>query len=171
MSAQQLADRCADLGMTGLNRTTIANLETGRRSSVAFAEVLVLAAALDVAPAALVFPVGYTAALEYLPGQTAPPLDVLDWFDGAGRDDESALALLRQHRDLERRIRGHYRRIWDTAKEWQADPDGPEAQAAREVAAELRARLYELREEIAARGLELPPLAGLEPEGGRPAAG
>lgn len=169
MSAQQLADRCAELGMPALNRTTIANLENGRRSSVALAEVLILAAALDVAPAALAFPVGYTAALEYLPGQEAAPLDVLDWFAGTGRGDESALALLRQHRELEQRIRGHYRRIWDTAKEWQADPDGPEAQAAREVAAELRTQLYELREEIEARGLELPPLAGLEPEGDRPA--
>src|SRR5690606_15614422 len=97
LSAQQLADRCADLGMPGLGRMTIANLENGRRHSIALAEVLIRAAALDVAPAARASPVGYAAAVEYLPGQEAPPLDALDYFAGAGRDDESALALLRQH--------------------------------------------------------------------------
>jgi transcriptional regulator with XRE-family HTH domain len=159
MSAQQLADRCAALGLPALNRATIANLENGRRSSVALAEVLVLAAALDIAPAALIFPVGHTEAVEYLPGQQAPPLDALGWFNGTGRDDDSALVLLRQHQELEQRIRGHYRRIWDTAigeGRWHGEPDGPEAQAAREVAGELTAQLRELREEIAARGLVLP---------------
>jgi transcriptional regulator with XRE-family HTH domain len=160
MSAQNLADRCAELGITSLPRSVIANLENGRRGNVTFAEVLVLAAALNVAPAVLAFPVGHAETVEYLPGETAPPLDALDWFNGAGRDDDSALALLLQHRELERRIRGHYRRIWDTAKH--GEPDGPEAQAAREVAEELTAQLREVRAEIRARGLVLPPSAGLD---------
>ncbi|MFE7930768.1 helix-turn-helix domain-containing protein [Streptomyces sp. NPDC057456] len=172
MSAQRLADRCAQLGMPTLQRTVIANLESGRRDTVTLAEVLVLAEALGVAPAALVFPVGYAETVEHLPGQEAEPLAALDWFNGSDRDEGSALALLREHRSLEQRIRGHYRRIWDTAigeGRWHGEPDGPEAQAAREVAAELTTHLHELRAEIASRGLTLPPLAGLEPnEGDRP---
>lgn len=160
MSAQALADRCAELGVTSLGRPVIANLENGRREVVSFTEVLVLAAALDVPPAVLAFPVGYAETVEYLPGQEAPPLDVVDWFEGAGRDEDDALGLLRQHRDLEQRIRGHYRRIWDSAKH--GEPDGVEAQAAREVAEELTAQLREVRAEIRARGLVLPPSAGLD---------
>jgi transcriptional regulator with XRE-family HTH domain len=163
MSAQALADRCAELGCATLPRSVIANFENGRRTGIDFAEVLVLAAALDVPPAVLAFPVGYVETVQYLPGQSAPPLDALDWFNGAGRDDDDALALLLQHRELEQRIRGHYRRIWDTAKH--GDPDGPEAQAAREVAEELTAQLREVRAEVQARGLVLPPSAGLDVDG------
>ncbi|WP_309317355.1 helix-turn-helix transcriptional regulator [Streptomyces salinarius] len=163
MSAQALADRCAELGITSLPRSVIANLENGRRGNVTFAEVLVLAAALDVPPVVLAFPAGHAETVEYLPGQSAPPLDARDWFDGAGRDDDSDLALLLQHRQLEQRIRGHYRRIWDTAEA--GEPDGPEAQAAREVAEELTAQLREVRAEVRARGLVLPPSAGLDVDG------
>lgn len=161
MSAQGLADRCAELGVTTLNRAVIANFETGRRTSIDFAEVLALAAALDVPPAVLAFPVGYAETVEYLPGQSAPPLEALGWFNGAGRDDDSALALLRQHRNLEQRIRGHYRRVWEASKHGDL-ADGPEAQAAREVAEELTMQLREVRAEIRARGLVLPSSAGLD---------
>ncbi|MFJ4627217.1 helix-turn-helix domain-containing protein [Streptomyces sp. NPDC088847] len=174
VSAQRLADRCAELGMPTLARTVIANMESGRRDTVTLPEVLVLAEALGIAPAALVFPVGYTETVEHLPGRQAPPLAALDWFNGTGQDDGSALALLRQHADLEQRIRGLYRRIWETAigeGRWHGEPDGPEAQAAREVAAEMTEHLHELRAEIVRRGLTLPPLAGLEPNAGdRPKA-
>lgn len=168
MSAQQLALRCAELGLPTLTRSTIANLESGRRQYVDVAELLILAAALQVAPAVLVFPVGYEAEVERLPGQTATPLDAVDQFSGTDQGgEESALALLRRHRELERMIRGHYRRIWEMAiseQQWHGEPDGPEALAAREVAAGLAAQLHDLRAEIAARGLELPPAAGLEPD-------
>ena len=160
MSGQELADRCAELGITSLPRSVIANLENGRREVVTVAEVLVLAAALDVPPAVLAFPVGYAETVEYLPGQEVSPLEAVDRFGGAGRHDDGALGLLRSHRDLEQRIRGHYRRIWDAAT--CGEPDGVEAQAAREVAEELTEQLREVRAEIRARGLVLPPSAGLD---------
>lgn len=58
LSAEQLAQRCADLGMPSLNRSVIANLENGRRDFVTVDELLVLALALDVAPLHLVVPMG-----------------------------------------------------------------------------------------------------------------
>ncbi|KQR85194.1 helix-turn-helix domain-containing protein [Microbacterium sp. Leaf179] len=51
MSAQKLADA------TGLTRSIIANIESGRRSDLLFSELIALSEALRVAPAAIVFPV------------------------------------------------------------------------------------------------------------------
>ena len=81
MSAQTLSDRCTELGMT-IPRAVISNLENGRRTSVSVAELLVLAAALDVPPASLVFPVGYTDSTEALPGATVPPFEAVRWVAG-----------------------------------------------------------------------------------------
>ncbi|MFB7496122.1 helix-turn-helix transcriptional regulator [Streptomyces sp. NPDC056161] len=165
MSAQQLADECARLGHPGLQRTVISNMENGRRRDVSVADVLVLAAALEVAPAALIFPAGYTAEVEYLPGQTGAPLEAAEWFAGAGAAEESALALERRHRDLERRIRGVYRRIWEQGiaeQRYALELEDAEADAGRAMARELTDQLYELREQMARHGLELPPLAGLD---------
>lgn len=162
MSAQQLADTCEELGIT-VPRTVISNIENGRRSNVTMAEILILAAALDIPPTALVHPVGYVDQVEYLPGRTAPPLDAADWWHGRDAAEGSALALLRRHRDIEERIRCLYRSIWEQAIaecRWQGE-DGPEAEVARQMAQELTAELHQLREEIAQRGLALPPLAGL----------
>ncbi|MDN3057426.1 helix-turn-helix transcriptional regulator [Streptomyces sp. SRF1] len=165
MSAQQLADRCAELGLDSLPRTVISNLENGRRGNITVAEVLVLAEALGVPAAALIFPVGYETDVEHLPGKTSGPLAAVDRLVGETAPEESALSLMRAHRALEARIRAHYRRIWEQAideYQWGGEPGGPEAEAARTVAAELTEQLHELREEIARRGLLLPPLAGLD---------
>lgn len=165
MSAQQLADECARLGHTGIQRTVISNLENGRRRDVSVADVLVLAEALGVAPAALVFPAGYAAKAEYLPGRTSAPLEAADWFAGAEAAEDSALALMRRHRDLERRIRGVYRRIWEQGiadQRYGLELEDAEAEAGREMARELTGQLHELREEMTARGLEVPPLPGLD---------
>jgi transcriptional regulator with XRE-family HTH domain len=57
LSAQRLADRCAEAGAVWLDRSVIANLESGRRQSVSIDEVLVLALVLNVAPVHLFVPV------------------------------------------------------------------------------------------------------------------
>ncbi len=165
ISAQQLADECARLGHPALQRTVISNIENGRRRDVSVADVLVLAAALEVAPAALIFPAGYVAEVEYLPGQSAAPLEATDWFGGQGGAEDSALALARRHRDLERRVRGVYRRIWEQGiaeQRYGVELEDAEAEAGREMARELTDQLQELREEMTARGLEVPPLPGLD---------
>lgn len=55
-SGEQLAERCTAAGMPGLDRSTIANIETGRRRRIGVDEWLVLAQVLDVAPVHLLFP-------------------------------------------------------------------------------------------------------------------
>jgi transcriptional regulator with XRE-family HTH domain len=52
LSAQVLADRTAALGME-VPRSTLADLENGRRTSVKVPELLVIARALDIGPADL----------------------------------------------------------------------------------------------------------------------
>ncbi|MFJ3100409.1 helix-turn-helix domain-containing protein [Streptomyces sp. NPDC086835] len=164
MSAQQVSDACEGLG-ADMPRTVISNIENGRRGNVSMAEVVILAAALGVPPTVLAFPVGYEAEVEYLPGKTATPLEAADWWNGEKADEEWALTLLRRHRRLESQIRRLYKQIWEQAiadYRWHGEPGGPEAGAAREVAEELTRELHELRDEIARRGLVLPPLDGLD---------
>lgn len=81
LSAQDLADRTAALGHE-VKRSVIANLESGRRGTVTLADVLALAAALGVPPAALAFPHDATAELELLPDHAVEPIVALDWFTG-----------------------------------------------------------------------------------------
>jgi hypothetical protein len=86
MSMQQLADRTAELGVP-IPQSVLANLESGRRETVSVAEVLVLAAALDVAPIDLICPVGFDKQIEMLPGRAMDPLPARRWFTGAWKLD------------------------------------------------------------------------------------
>jgi transcriptional regulator with XRE-family HTH domain len=80
LSAQQVADRCADLGMPGLTRQVLARLEHGRRASVSTAELAVVAAALETAPVLLLYPIGTAETAEFLPGKSAAPWDAARWW-------------------------------------------------------------------------------------------
>ncbi|MEU3099903.1 XRE family transcriptional regulator [Streptomyces sp. NPDC006967] len=84
------------------------NLESGRKTSITVAEVVVLADVLGVPPVALLFPLGSSATVEALPGREVSTWDALAWFtgesplteparDGSARD---ILDLFRQHGDL-----------------------------------------------------------------------
>lgn len=81
LSAQQLADACAALGLP-IQRSVLANFENGRRNTISVAELIVLAKALDVPPALLVFPLGHQPALEVLPDQERPTWMGVKWFTG-----------------------------------------------------------------------------------------
>jgi transcriptional regulator with XRE-family HTH domain len=81
MSTQKLANRTAELGMA-IPRSVLANLESGRRETVSVAEVLVLAAALNVAPIELMCPVGFDKQTEMLPERMMDPPDAMRWFTG-----------------------------------------------------------------------------------------
>lgn len=81
LTAQQLADRCAELGVA-FPRAVLANFESGRRPTVSIAELLVLAAALDVPPMLLLVPLGRVDMVEILPGRLLPPRRALGWLDG-----------------------------------------------------------------------------------------
>lgn len=89
MSAQQLADRCAELGMK-IARSVIANLENGRRPTVSVAELLILAAALAVPPAVLIAPLGQAPEANILPDRELTTLDAILWIAGETRLPEDA---------------------------------------------------------------------------------
>ncbi|WP_434591811.1 transcriptional regulator [Streptomyces sp. A5-4] len=81
-SAQELADRCEELGHP-IPRNVIANMESGRRAGLPLVDVIVLAAALETYPACLVFPVGYVDRTQELPFQSlVPTWDALRRFNG-----------------------------------------------------------------------------------------
>ncbi|MGW1996181.1 helix-turn-helix domain-containing protein [Embleya sp. NPDC001921] len=82
MSAQRLADRCAELGYP-VPRNVIANLESGRKESVSVAELLVVAEALEVPPVLLLFPVGHAHGTHRAPARDREPLmGAVRWFTG-----------------------------------------------------------------------------------------
>ncbi|WKV79538.1 helix-turn-helix transcriptional regulator [Streptomyces sp. SNU607] len=81
-SAQDLADRCEELGHP-TPRNVIANMESGRRAGLPLVDVIVLAAALETYPACLIFPVGYVDRTQELPFQgLVPTWDALRRFTG-----------------------------------------------------------------------------------------
>lgn len=80
-SAQWLSDRTDELGYR-VSRAVIADIENGRRKYVTTAEVVVLAAALNTAPIALLYPEPYDDVTEYLPGVDTSEWLALQWFSG-----------------------------------------------------------------------------------------
>ena len=83
-TGQWLADRTAELGHA-ISRTTISELESddGRRKHVTTAELCVLAAALNTAPIALLYPGPYGQQVEVLPGVDWPQqIQAVQWFSG-----------------------------------------------------------------------------------------
>jgi 8-oxo-dGTP diphosphatase len=95
MSAQQLSDVCGKLGLD-ISRSTLADLENGRRVTFTIAELLVVAAALDVPPLRLLIPLG-AASVELLPGREIDPWSAMRQFTGETGDADDPLALLSEH--------------------------------------------------------------------------
>jgi len=181
MSAQQLSDRTAELGMP-IPRSVLANLESGRRETVSVAEIMVLAAALGVAPIELMCPVGFDKQIEILPGRMLDPMGAMHWFTGElkldatdavttvrqpGRGEESSTYLLEYHDELITRLQVHeaeaYQAVAQAAAEGADSRAQNEAQYRMMALAEwrefIREPLHRTREEIRARGMLLPDLA------------
>jgi transcriptional regulator with XRE-family HTH domain len=123
ITAAQLADRTAQLGYQ-IPRSIIANLENRRRNTIAIAEVLVLAAALDVPPVLLIAPVGRRREVEILPGLRLSAWRSRGWIHGAVEPEYGGFSaaawqqsrraivlydvhrlLVREHQQIERRIK------------------------------------------------------------------
>ncbi|MFH8805515.1 helix-turn-helix domain-containing protein [Streptomyces sp. NPDC017936] len=81
LSAQELADSCAALGMP-IQRSVIANFENGRRASIGVAELLVFAAVLKIPPVWLIAPMGFESSFEILPGSDVDPYASAAWISG-----------------------------------------------------------------------------------------
>lgn len=80
-SGQWLSGRARELGY-GISRTTISELENGKRKYVTTAELVVLARALNTTPVALVYPGPYDDIIDVLPGEPAVQRDAAQWFSG-----------------------------------------------------------------------------------------
>lgn len=89
LTVVETADACAARGLA-VPKTTITNLETGRRGSVDLAEFLVLADVLGVPPITLLFPLDATPTVDMLPGQAVSVWEGLAWFTGETASAEAA---------------------------------------------------------------------------------
>jgi hypothetical protein len=116
LTAVGLAERCSKLGLK-IERPAIAKLETGHRQTITIGEILVLAAALEVTPAALLFPVGFVPSMDVLPGDHKDPWDAYRWFAGADGESDDPVSLWREHL----RIEGEIERM-DTFRAHSMDP-------------------------------------------------
>lgn len=65
-----------------LSRTAVSEYRRGVRKSIPITDLMVLAAALEVPPVAILFPDLATAPTEALPGEFLPSIEALHWFTG-----------------------------------------------------------------------------------------
>lgn len=100
MSAQQLATACTKLGLS-ISRSTLADLENGRRTILTVAELLVIAAALEVEPLRLLVPLD-GGNVEMLPGVEQDPWTATRKFAGL---DHEEMALLGRYIAEEEELR------------------------------------------------------------------
>ncbi|MFJ3713429.1 helix-turn-helix domain-containing protein [Streptomyces sp. NPDC090053] len=108
LTMAEVAQGCADRGLPEFTEHSMKNLESGRKTSITVAEVVVLADVLGVPPVTLLFPLGFSATVEVLPGREVSTWDAVSWFTGESPLAEPApegsargiLDLFRQHGDL-----------------------------------------------------------------------
>src|SRR5947209_3072743 len=82
MTAKDIESATERLGHR-IPKTVIVNLENDRRGSISLAELLVIAAALDVPPVLLIAPLGRVERVEPLPGVELSPWETRGWIHGA----------------------------------------------------------------------------------------
>ena len=130
-SGQWLSDETAKAGHR-ISRTTISELESGKRKAVTTAELCVLAWALQVPPMRLLYPDLPDGPVDIVPGVTVPSIKAATWFSGesdlgepepkpaslesdsdrikkirswAAHQSDSLLELSRERNEIEQRIR------------------------------------------------------------------
>ncbi|UVI34999.1 helix-turn-helix domain-containing protein [Brevibacterium spongiae] len=81
MTGSDLSERTRELGYE-IPRSTLANIEIGRKSAIGVHEVAILAAALDVPPIALLFDYATGKKFEVLPGVERSGIEGVEWFAG-----------------------------------------------------------------------------------------
>lgn len=80
-SGQWVSDRTHELGYR-VARTTISELENGKRRQIMVSELLVIAMALETAPVALLYPPPYNETVQYAPGVDMTKFDAAQRFSG-----------------------------------------------------------------------------------------
>jgi transcriptional regulator with XRE-family HTH domain len=107
MTAQQLSERCAELQVP-IHRTTITKIENGR-PRFDLGELIVLSAALDVAPVALIYPHLPDGEVDRLPGDSATSAGASWWF--TGEHDESSEPLPGDLNELLKLTRKRHKKV------------------------------------------------------------
>jgi transcriptional regulator with XRE-family HTH domain len=82
MSVSRLSARTAELGYPMHRVAAITKIEAGERA-ISVPELMIVAAALNTAPLALLMPAGVEDPVEVLPGVTMNGAATLGWFTGA----------------------------------------------------------------------------------------
>lgn len=172
LTVAEAAAACSDAGLP-VPKTTITNLETGRRSSIDLAEFLVLAEVYGVPPITLLFPLGTAASVTVLPEREVPTWDAVAWFTGETPLEASApegtarevLDIFRAHRDAvetalaSNRLARERRRKASTSLDPQRREQLLAAAASYEqVAFDDCRELRDFRDRMRERGLVLPAL-------------
>jgi transcriptional regulator with XRE-family HTH domain len=114
-SARVLAEKCQEAGLKW-ERDVVANLESGRRTSVTLDELLILALVLNVPPILLVTPLGAKDEQQVAPDVWAKPWDVYRWFLGEiadPRGDEFATPEVKSNWSEAREPIRLYQKIYD----------------------------------------------------------
>lgn len=146
VSAARLSELCAEAGFP-IPRNTITNLENGRKESLPVHEVVVLAEALKVSPADLLFPAGTDETVLTARGEQDIVTTAL-WFSGVEYVADSELSLYVDHSVRVNRIQTLF--LDETRPGWQ-DRLSAEVDALavrRELMAERRLRLPELPQRV-----------------------
>jgi len=169
-SGQWLSDRTDELGQR-VSRSTISEIETGRRKSITVTDLILLAAALNTTPVALVYPGPYTEPTRFTPNQEVPEIWAAQWFSGLHRSvshlpfvgvgETLTVSDPQEYTDNMRRLRAG-RRIWQlsedkaalwrdlqvqTYKQRRKHPDAPsddEIRTMRETLADYQRQIDEL---------------------------
>ncbi|MFI1914548.1 hypothetical protein [Nocardia sp. NPDC020380] len=147
-SAQWLSDHTAELGHR-VTRSTISDLEVGRRTRLEVTELLVLAQALQIPPILLLFPDVPDGPVEYLPGQFTQSRWAIEWFNG---EDETAftsesmlpIRLIALERELLRRRAELTQSHVTTLKKLEELPQGGDSPYLNAVAAQLLRSMSEV---------------------------
>lgn len=98
MSARELSVACGKIGLD-ISRSTLADLENGRRVTLTVAELLVIAAALEIPPLRLIVPLNRESA-ELLPGHETNPWAAMQEFTSEPGNPDDPFALLAEHERL-----------------------------------------------------------------------
>jgi transcriptional regulator with XRE-family HTH domain len=116
-SAQWLADETERLGYP-ISRAAIANYESGRKRGLDIAELLVIAAALQIPPLTLLFPQLPNGPVEVLPGVPTTSWDAAAWFSGEASSpdpDDDRWSTPREY-ELLRAVRDRHNQIQASAQ-------------------------------------------------------
>lgn len=187
VSGRELSERCGTLGHP-MPRNVIANLESGRKTSVPVHELAVLAMALGVPPVLLLYDLP-GEDVEALPDVTVSPWSAVQWFTGElplwlgyrwGQDPPlgpspeeeqryeagaAPLIWLRGHDEIAQRVATQQLRVLASLRVADATPEGPGRDAAtryvefeREHLLKDQEGLQSWRQRMLLAGLRLPPV-------------